>query len=100
MQFQTFTALIVMFLRRPKEDAPGGVEIYGKRMLVNGMAKENLGGRTTVVQECQTEAERIHALKSWFGISLSDEEIDSIRGWHTELKATELTDALPEWAPR
>ena len=75
-----------MFLRRPSEDAPGGAEIYGKRMLVNGMVKENLGGKTKVVQECETEAERVEALKTWFGIKLSEDEIDSIRGWHTELK--------------
>jgi hypothetical protein len=84
--FQTFTALVVMFLRRPNQDAPGKEEIYGKRMLVNGVVKENLGGKTTVVQECSTEAERVEALKGWFGIELTDEEITSIQGWHTELK--------------
>jgi hypothetical protein len=51
--------------------------------------KENLGGKTKVVQECQTEAERVEALKTWFGIRLSEEEINSIRGWHTELKPKE-----------
>ena len=83
--FQTFTALVVMFLRRPNEEVPGDEEIYGKRMLVNGTVKENLGGKTKVVQECFTEAERIEALKTWFGIRLSSEEVESIRGWHTEL---------------
>lgn len=78
-----------MFLRRSSEDAAGGQEIYGKRMLVNGLVKENLGGKTNIVQECQTEAERVEALKKWFGISLSQEEIESIRGWHTELKTKE-----------
>jgi arylamine N-acetyltransferase len=39
--FQTFTCIIVKFLRRTKED--GGEEIYGKRMLVDGLVKENLG---------------------------------------------------------
>ena len=78
-----------MFLRRLSKDAAGGSEIYGKRMLVNGVVKENLGGKTKVVQECQTEAERVEALKTWFGIRLSEEEINSIRGWHTELKPAE-----------
>ena len=84
--FQTFTALVVMFLRRPNNDVPGDDEIYGKRMLVDGVVKENLGGKTNVVQECNTEAERVEALRVWFGIELTDEEISSIRGWHTELK--------------
>jgi arylamine N-acetyltransferase len=84
--FQTFTALVVMFLRRPNDDAPGEEEVYGKRMLIDGVIKENLGGKTNVVQECNTEAERVEALKAWFGIELIDEEINSIRGWHTELK--------------
>ena len=87
--FQTFTPLVVMFLRRFNQDAPGGSEIYGKRMLVNGVVKENLGGKTKVVEECQTEGERVEALKTWFGIRLSEEEIGSIRGWHTELKPKE-----------
>ena len=55
-------------------------------MLVKGVVKENLGGKTNVVQECNTEAERVEALKAWFGIELTDEETTSIRGWHTELK--------------
>lgn len=75
-----------MFLRQRNDAAPGQSEIYGKRMLVNGVVKENLGGKTKAVQECQTEAERVEALKKWFDIKLSEEEINSIRGWHTELK--------------
>ena len=84
--FQTFTVLIVKFLRRPNKDVPGQEEIYGKRMLVNGTVKENLGGRTKVVQECVTEEERIEALKSWFDIHLTDKEAKSIQGWVSELK--------------
>ena len=76
-----------MFLRRPNKDVPGDEEIYGKRMLVHSVVKENLGGKTKVVQECHTDAERVEALKKWFGIHLSDEEIESIQGWHTELKS-------------
>lgn len=85
--FQTFTALIVKFLRRPNELAPGGEEIFGKRTLVNGTVKENLGGRTKIVQECKTEEERVAALKTWFEIELTEEERTGIRGWVTELKS-------------
>jgi len=90
--FQTFTILIIKFLSRratsdneePEDDS--NIEIYGKRMMVNGVLKENLGGRTRVVKECQTEAERIAVLKEYFGIALSKEEIDGIKGWVTELR--------------
>lgn len=82
--FQTFTTLVVKFLRRAGEDGEG--EVYGKRMLVNGVVKENLGGRTKVVKECVSEAERVEALREWFGIELTAEERDSIRGHVTELK--------------
>ncbi|KAF2726122.1 arylamine N-acetyltransferase 2 [Polychaeton citri CBS 116435] len=83
---QTFTTLVVKFLRRPRKDALDDEEIYGKRMLVNGTVKENLGGRTQVVQECTTEEERVKALKTWFDLELTQEEIASIRGRNTELK--------------
>ncbi len=56
-------------------------------MLVHSVVKENLGGKTKVVQECHTEEDRIEALKTWFGINLSDEEVESIHGWHSELKS-------------
>ena len=85
--FQTFTVLIVKFLRRPNKDVPGEEEIYGKRMLANGTVKENLGGKTRVVQECSTERERVEAMRTWFGIDLTNEESESIREWVTELKS-------------
>jgi arylamine N-acetyltransferase len=83
---QTFTVLTIKFLRRSSAEAPGDEEICGKRMLVNGTVKENLGGKTHVVQECTREAERVEALEHWFGISLTNEEKLAIRGQTTELK--------------
>lgn len=81
----TITQLLVKFLMRKKEDGSGDQEIYGKRMLVNAIVKENLGGKTKIVSECKTEADRIRALKEWFGITLTDEEIGAIKGTATEL---------------
>jgi arylamine N-acetyltransferase len=80
------TQLLVKFLRRPKDDGSGDDEIFGKRMLVNEVIKENLGGRTQIVQVCKTEDERTEALEKWFGIRLTEEEKQGIRGWSTELK--------------
>lgn len=83
--FQTFTCIIVKFLRKPTGNGEEQ-EIYGKRMLVNGVVKENLGGKTSIVQDCQTEQERMEALEKWFGIRLTKEEQDGIVGWGTELR--------------
>jgi hypothetical protein len=81
---------VVKFLRRPvlsqtqaAEDRPQ--EIFGKRILANEIRDENLGGRTKVMQVFQTEDERIAALKTWFGIALTEEERLAIRGRPTEL---------------
>ena len=45
-----------------------------------------LGGKTTVVEDCMTEEQRVHALEKWFGIKLTEEEKAGIRGWVTELR--------------
>ncbi|ORX97020.1 hypothetical protein BCR34DRAFT_548914 [Clohesyomyces aquaticus] len=87
LSHQTYNVLIVKFLRRKKEGEERE-EVYGKRMLVNGVIKENLGGRTNVVKECSTEEERLAALKEYFGISLTEEERLSILGHCSELRGT------------
>jgi hypothetical protein len=84
--FQKRIPMVVMFLRRRVEGGKEGEEeVYGKRMLGMGIVKENLGGKTKVVQECRTEDERVEALKTWFGITFTTEERDGIRGHFTEL---------------
>jgi len=85
-QFQTFTPLVTLFLRRPNADVPGDEEIYGKRMMVNGTIKENLGGRTAVLKDCQTEEERVEALRNLLSITLTEEERVGIKGHVAELK--------------
>lgn len=72
--------LVVKFLRREGEG-----QVYGKRILTNGTVKENLGGKTRLVQECRTEEERVKALKEWFGIGLTEEEEKAIEGFRTAL---------------
>lgn len=72
---QVRNLLVVKFLRRAKEGgAEGEQEIYGKRMLVNGVVKENLGGKTKTVQTCATEAERVDVLETFLNITLVDSE--------------------------
>jgi len=67
-----------------------GGRIYGKRMLVDGVVKENLGGRTKVVRQCRNEKERVGALREYFGITLTEEQIGGIRGYITEIRDAEL----------
>lgn len=85
---QTFCCIVVKFLRRSITttfEKGGDQEIYGKRMLINGVVKENLGGKTRLVEDCRTEEQRIKALETWFGIALTEEEKSGIKGWGTEL---------------
>ncbi|CAJ0548819.1 Ff.00g024320.m01.CDS01 [Fusarium sp. VM40] len=85
--FQTSTVLVVKFLLRESKRSPTGEEIYGKRMLVNDVVKENPGGKTRVLQELKSEAERVEALKEYFGIEFTAEERDAIKGFQTEIKS-------------
>jgi arylamine N-acetyltransferase len=83
---QTNRVLIVKFLRRNHQlDCSPLAIIYGKVMLVNGDVKLNTGGRTAVVKSCKTEDERVEALKEYFGITLTNEERQSINGTPTAL---------------
>ena len=70
--------VIVAFVRK-------GDRIGGKLMLINGLVKKNMGGRTKVVEECKTEEERIAALREYFGITLTHEQREGIQGQVTEL---------------
>lgn len=84
--FQKTTVIIVKFLLGPDEEAKGENKVIGKLMLVNGVVKRNMGGKTEVVAQCSTETERLEAIKKWFGIEFSDEEIAGIKNSITELK--------------
>ena len=87
--WQSHTVLVIRFLARPKDGEHGdgaSVEVYGKRMLVNGVVKENLGGKTKALHDWTTEAERVEGLESLFGIRLAEDEKSGIEGWVTELK--------------
>lgn len=90
--FQKTTVIIVKFLLGPDE-AAGEEEVIGKLMLVNGIVKRNMGGKTEVVEVCSTELERINALKKWFGMDFTEEEIAGIKGTVTELKPAEVITA-------
>lgn len=64
----------------------GEVKVIGKLMLADGVLKRNMGGKTEVIKECRTEEERIEVLREYFGIYLTDDEKQGIKGFETELK--------------
>jgi arylamine N-acetyltransferase len=88
--FQTSTVLVVRFLMAEESQESSGdkldrPKIVGKIMLVNDKVKQNDGGKTRVVFECKSEAERIGALKKYYDIELTEEEIVGIKGRSAEL---------------
>ena len=70
--------LLVKFLRT-------GSQISGKRMIYGTTVRENTGGKTITLIECQNERERVDAFKRYFGITLLEEEITAIKGRIPEL---------------
>jgi arylamine N-acetyltransferase len=80
---QTWTPLAIRFLRGVGED--GRARVVGKVMMVKGVIKRNVTGKTELVKVCTTEKERVEALRELFGIQLTEEEVVSIRGRQAEL---------------
>ena len=62
-----------------------GQEIVGTTMLVEKDIKRRERGKSELVQICNTEKERVQALKRWFGIELREDEIKGIKGLVTQL---------------
>lgn len=93
--FQRKQLLAVKFLRGPDtingelngndKKETTSVEIIGKVMLADGVLKENMGGKTKVLKECRTEEERVEVLQRYFDIYLTDEQLEGIKGFETEL---------------
>ena len=48
--------------------------------LLNDRFKLKTAGRVEILRECKTEQERIDGLKEYFGIELTEEEIEAIKG--------------------
>jgi arylamine N-acetyltransferase len=82
--FQRFRILVIKFLKKEDE-----TKICGKLMLVDGTLKVNKGGKTETLRVAQTEAERIEILEKYFDITLTQEQLDGIKGFQTELPLKE-----------
>jgi arylamine N-acetyltransferase len=88
--FQTSTVLVVRFLMVGQSNGDtSAAKIGGKIMLVNNMVKQNDGGKTRVIFECKSERERIEALRKYFDIELTEEEIAGIKGRKVEISIVE-----------
>ncbi|KAL4932074.1 uncharacterized protein BDV17DRAFT_214569 [Aspergillus undulatus] len=91
---QRRTVLVVRFLREGEDvqfssnsrlPLKNDIRIVKKVMLVDNVVKVNLGGRKSVMHSFDSGDGRLQALAYYFGIFLTDEEAQSIRGWHKEL---------------
>ena len=65
----------------------GEVQAAGRMILNANVFKRKVGGKTEVVEVCETENQRVAALKKWFGIILSEEQKLGIQGRASELVA-------------
>jgi len=89
---QSYTVLALRFLRGEVPVGEDGEKDYsvakvvGKVMLVNGDLKRNVTGKTELIKRCETEPERVAALREYFGIELTENEALGIRGWVSELR--------------
>ncbi|KAK0727015.1 arylamine N-acetyltransferase-like protein 1 [Lasiosphaeria miniovina] len=81
--FQSYTPVAVLFLRGQGQE--GRSKVVGKVMLIHGLVKRNVTGRTELAATCATEAERVAALAEYLGIRLTADEAASIRGRAPEL---------------
>lgn len=79
--------LIIRFLGCPKEESSemGDWDISGDRVLVNGIRKENLGGKTHLIRDCLSGAKRLKVLRDSLSIKSIDEEASSLEGQMTVL---------------
>lgn len=63
-----------------------GEELVGDITLDDGELKERRYGKSKVLEDLGSESDRVSALEVYMGVKLSSEEVDGIKGHHTELK--------------
>lgn len=63
-----------------------GDELVGNLILQNDM-KRRLHGKTEHIETFENEGQRLAALRKWFGIVFTRDEVDGIKGMVSELRA-------------
>lgn len=81
-----WTVIAVRFLREGDGVLFSQRGIVRKMMLVNDVMKVNMGGKTEIARRFETESGRLEVIRDYFGIELTQEEEDGIRGWDMALK--------------
>lgn len=61
-------------------EVPGSTEILGRRVMMGNCVHERIGSSNRTVVTLHTEAERIDALKQYFGVIIQKENVIYIRG--------------------
>lgn len=59
---------------------PTATKVIGDVTMVNGTVRRNVGKEREVLKVCATEEERVDALREIFGVELTDEEREGLRG--------------------
>jgi len=67
-----------------EQDAQGTLTMFG-----NVLHQRLDGGKSEVLLECKSEAERVEALEKWFSVKLTEEEIGAIKETSAEIKPVE-----------
>lgn len=62
------------------------IALVGHLTLLGGELRRRIRGDTRTIQTFKTEAERLAALKEWFGIELEGHEANAIQNMVTELR--------------
>jgi hypothetical protein len=60
-------------------------DVTGCLILINGSLVRRISGKTEHLASFINQGERVAALKKWFGIEMSDEDQNRIRGLVTDL---------------
>lgn len=65
--------------------ADDGSKLIGDMTLLNNEVRRRIQGRSEVVAILENEAQRLAALREWFGVVLRADEVNGIKGMASEL---------------
>lgn len=61
-------------------------EIVGQYVMPGKEVKRRMNGQTEVLENLQSEDDRVQALAKWFGMHLREDEIKGIEGLGSQIK--------------
>ena len=81
---RSFFVQAVMCMRTILDDRTG--EPIGLLILLGNYVKRQLGGQSEIVENLETEAQRVEALRKWFQVEIGPGEQKAIQGLASELR--------------